>query len=47
MSEGQLSRVWILRQFIHPLSVVDSMEFLLERMSQTKSNQDFLNSMSS
>jgi transcription termination factor Rho len=47
MSEQQLSRVWILRQLMHPLNVVDSMEFLLDKMSKTKSNKDFLQSMSS
>lgn len=46
MPEHQLSRVWILRQFIHPLNVVDSMEFLIDNMGKTKSNADFLMSMS-
>jgi len=47
MPEYQLSRVWILRQLIHPLNVIDTMEFLLERMGKTRSNNDFLQSMSS
>jgi transcription termination factor Rho len=41
-----LNRVWILRQLLHPLNVIDSMEFLLSRMKQTKSNKEFLDSMS-
>ncbi|MEE2959456.1 MAG: transcription termination factor Rho [Myxococcota bacterium] len=42
-----LSRVWILRQLLHPLNVIDSMEFLLSKMKGTKCNQEFLDSMSS
>ncbi len=42
-----LNRVWILRQLLHPLNVVDSMEFLLSKMKSTKSNDEFLESMSS
>ena len=47
MSDTQLNRVWILRQLLHPLNVVDSMEFLLDKMGKTKSNEEFLASMSS
>ncbi len=46
MSENQLNRVWILRQFIHSFNVVDAMEFLLSRMDKTASNEEFLQSMS-
>ena len=40
-----LNRVWVLRKVLTPLSAVEAMELLLERMSKTKSNQDFLASM--
>jgi transcription termination factor Rho len=40
-----LNRVWILRKLLSSLNTVDSMEFLLEKMSGTKNNKDFLNSM--
>jgi transcription termination factor Rho len=40
-----LSRVWILRQLLHPLNVIDSMEFLLDRLSKYDTNQEFLDSM--
>ncbi|MEZ0312331.1 MAG: transcription termination factor Rho [Myxococcota bacterium] len=40
-----LNRVWILRQLLHPLNVIDSMEFLLSKMKGTKSNKEFLASM--
>lgn len=41
-----LNRVWILRQLLHPLNVIDSMEFLLSKMKNTKTNKEFLDSMS-
>jgi transcription termination factor Rho len=41
-----LNRVWILRQLLHPLNVIDSMEFLLSKMKSTKANREFLDSMS-
>ncbi|MBN2802674.1 MAG: transcription termination factor Rho [Deltaproteobacteria bacterium] len=40
-----LQRVWLLRQLLHPLNVIDSMEFLLDKLRRTKTNQDFLESM--
>jgi transcription termination factor Rho len=40
-----LNKVWILRKVLNPLSVVDSMEFLLDKFKETKKNQDFLDSM--
>ena len=45
LAEEALNRVWILRKLLTSLNTVDSMEFLLDKMSGTKSNQDFLNSM--
>ena len=42
-----LNRVWVLRKVLTPLSPVEAMELLLSRMSKTKTNQDFLASMSS
>jgi len=40
-----LNRIWILRKVLHPMNVVDAMEFLLDKLSETKGNQDFLDSM--
>jgi transcription termination factor Rho len=42
-----LNRVWILRQLLHPLNVIDSMEFMLSKLRPTKANQEFLDSMNS
>ena len=41
----ELNRVWILRKLLAPLTVVDSMEFLLEKMEGTKNNAEFLSLM--
>jgi transcription termination factor Rho len=40
-----LNRIWILRKLLSPLSSVDSMEFLLEKLRGTKTNADFLAAM--
>jgi transcription termination factor Rho len=40
-----LKRVWLLRKVLQPLSTVDSMEFLREKMKETKTNEEFLDSM--
>jgi len=47
LSKEELNRVWILRKVLNPLSPVEAMELMLERLGKTKSNQDFLESMSS
>jgi len=40
-----LNRVWILRQLLHPLNTIDSMEFLISKMKGTKTNREFMDSM--
>jgi transcription termination factor Rho len=45
LQKDTLKRIWLLRKVLQPLSTVDSMEFLLEKMSATKSNSEFLDSM--
>jgi transcription termination factor Rho len=44
--KDELNRIWILRKVLNPLSTVEAMELLLEKMSKTKSNSEFLASMS-
>jgi transcription termination factor Rho len=46
MPEDELRRVWVLRKVLNPLSTVESMELLLDKLSKTEKNQDFLNAMS-
>ena len=43
----ELNRAWILRKVLSALSPVEAMELLLERLSKTKTNKEFLESMSS
>ena len=42
-----LSRVWVLRKLLSEMKNIESMEFLLERLSRTKTNREFLDTMSS
>jgi transcription termination factor Rho len=42
----ELSRVWVLRKVLSPLSTVEAMELLISRLSKSKSNAEFLSSMS-
>lgn len=43
---GDLNRLWILRKVLAPMNVVDSMEFLLDKLQNSKTNADFLKGMS-
>jgi len=45
LNEETLNRVWILRKLLAQLNSVDSMEFMLEKMSGTENNKAFLASM--
>ncbi len=45
VSREDLNRMWILRKVLNPLSTVESMEFLLDKLKVTKSNRDFMDSM--
>jgi transcription termination factor Rho len=46
LAKEELNRVWILRKVLSPLSQVEAMELLLDKMGKTKSNAEFLSSMS-
>jgi transcription termination factor Rho len=45
LAPEDLNRIWILRKLLSPLSPVDSMEFLLEKLRGTKTNAEFLGAM--
>ncbi len=45
VEKADLSKMWVLRRILLPMGVVDGMEFLLEKLRQTKTNQDFFQSM--
>ena len=40
-----LSKIWILRKLLHPMDELSAMEFMLDKMKNTKSNDEFFNSM--
>jgi transcription termination factor Rho len=40
-----LNRIWVLRKVLNPLSAVEAMELLIDKLSKTKTNAEFLNSM--
>jgi len=46
LTAEELNRVWILRKVLSPLSSVEAMELLIERMGKVKNNKEFLASMS-
>jgi transcription termination factor Rho len=46
LNPDDINRIWILRKVLQPLSTIDAMEFLLEKIKDTKNNSDFLASMS-
>lgn len=45
MNVPDLQRITLLRRVLHPMSPVDSMEFMLSRITKTKTNAEFLDSM--
>ncbi len=45
LEKDVLNRLWVLRKVIHPMTPVESMEFLISRMERTDSNAEFLAAM--
>jgi transcription termination factor Rho len=45
VDKGTLSKMWVLRRILMPMGTVDAMEFLLSKLKDTKSNDEFFNSM--
>ncbi len=45
VDKDTLQKMWVLRRILNPMGTVDAVEFLLDKMRQTKSNDDFFNSM--
>lgn len=43
--KDELNRIWILRKVLQPLNSIDAMEFLTEKILDTKTNTEFLDSM--
>ena len=45
--KAKLSKMWILRRILNPMGTIESMEFLIEKLKYSKTNDDFFNSMNS
>ena len=45
LDKGELGKIFILRKILAPMGVTEAMEFLLEKMQNTKTNNDFFQSM--
>ena len=45
MDPEELQKAWILRKFIHGMDEIEAMEFLLGRLQQTKTNDEFFDAM--
>ncbi len=47
LAKDELARIWVLRKVLNPLSPVEAMELLVEKLAKTKNNSEFLAAMSS
>jgi transcription termination factor Rho len=45
VDKATLAKMWVLRRILMPMGVVDAMEFLIDKLKQSKTNQDFFDSM--
>ena len=45
IDQADLTRIWLLRKVLNPMSPNESMEFLLDKLKGSTSNKDFLNAM--
>ncbi len=45
VDKGTLSKMWVLRRILMQMGTTDAMEFLLDKMKDSKSNEDFFDSM--
>jgi transcription termination factor Rho len=45
LSPEELQKIWILRKLLHPMEEIAGMEFLLDRLRVTKTNDQFFESM--
>ncbi|MBA3987641.1 transcription termination factor Rho [Aliidiomarina maris] len=44
-SQDELQKMWVLRKILHPMGEVEAMEFLIDRLVMTKTNDEFFESM--
>jgi transcription termination factor Rho len=41
----ELQKMWILRKIVHPMGEIDAMEFLIDKLAMTKTNDEFFDAM--
>jgi len=47
MDQANLQRTYVLRKVLHPMTTIDAMEFMLQRITKSKTNAEFMESMNS
>jgi len=47
LTDEEMNRMWILRKFLATMTPIEEMEFLIEKLSATKTNKEFLEAMKS
>jgi transcription termination factor Rho len=47
LTKEELSRMWVLRRFLNTMTPIEMMEFMIEKISGTKNNKEFLEAMKS
>ena len=45
VSKDVLQKMWVLRRILNPMGTIDAVEFLVDKMKETKSNDDFFQRM--
>jgi transcription termination factor Rho len=45
LDKAMLNKIWILRNYLSDMNPIEAMEFLIDRMSKTSTNEEFLISM--
>ena len=45
VEKSTLSKMWVLRRILNPMGTVDAMEFLLDKLKYSKTNNDFFDAM--
>ena len=45
IGEDELKKVWILRKLLHPMDEISAIEFLLDKMKESKTNEEFFEMM--
>ncbi len=45
VDRGTLSKMWVLRRILNPMGLTDAMDFLLDKLKYSKTNQDFFDAM--